>query len=32
MSRWCEVRDQYEMVCLTVQRKGEREVVRPLAA
>ncbi len=32
-SRWWEVRDpQDELVCLTVYRKGAREVVRRLAA
>ena len=32
-SRWWEVRDpQGELVCLTVYRKGAREVVRRLAA
>jgi hypothetical protein len=32
-SRWWEVRDpDHELVCLTVYRKGAREVVRRLAA
>jgi hypothetical protein len=32
-SRWWEVRDpEGELVCLTVYRKGAREVVRRLAA
>ena len=32
-SRWWEVRDpENELVCLTVYRKGAREVVRRLAA
>ncbi|HYH79094.1 MAG TPA: hypothetical protein VEX86_04835 [Longimicrobium sp.] len=32
-SRWWEVRDDAdELVCLTVYRKGAREVVRRLAA
>jgi hypothetical protein len=32
-SRWWEVRDpDNELVCLTVYRKGAREVVRRLAA
>ncbi|HET7233858.1 MAG TPA: hypothetical protein VFJ16_27855 [Longimicrobium sp.] len=32
-SRWWEVRDPHnELVCLTVSRKGAREVVRRLAA
>jgi hypothetical protein len=32
-SRWWEVRDpEDELVCLTVYRKGAREVVRRLAA
>jgi hypothetical protein len=32
-SRWWEVRDSdNELVCLTVYRKGAREVVRRLAA
>ena len=32
-SRWWEVRDREdELVCLTVYRKGAREVVRRLAA
>jgi hypothetical protein len=32
-SRWWEVRDpEHELVCLTVYRKGAREVVQRLAA